>query len=153
MSVIKTKQELDNAIKQLRSNEVSNNFSELRANKESNNYDWLRSYTAGEDLIKNAVAKYNLQKYRGLSSSGSFEFSELAKQAADARKKAFMTKMSKLTNQPEETFAKSGRIDAGLVYIKWQFDENGNAYTSVDFRLTTDEVLQKLSENGLLENK
>lgn len=79
--------------------------------------------------------------------------SELAEQAADARKKAFMKKMSKLTNQPEETFAKSGRIDAGIVNIKWQFDEKGKAYTSVDFRLSTDEVLQKLSECGLLENK
>lgn len=79
--------------------------------------------------------------------------SELAKQAADARKKEFMQKMSKLTNRPEETFATSGRIDAGLVYIKWQFDEKGKAYTSVDFRISTDEVLQKLSENGLLGNK
>lgn len=79
--------------------------------------------------------------------------SELAEQAADARKKAFMEKMSELTNQPEETFAKSGRIDAGLVNIKWQFDEQGKAYTSVDFRLSTDEVLKKLSEKGLLENK
>ena len=80
MSVIKTKQELDNVINELRANEVSNKFSELRTNKESNNYDWLRSYTAGEDLIKNAVAKYNLQKYRELSSIGSFEYSELAEQ-------------------------------------------------------------------------
>lgn len=79
--------------------------------------------------------------------------SELAEQAADARKKEFMTKMSNLTKLPEETFAKSGRIDAGLVYIKWQFDEQGKAYTSVDFRISTDEVLKKLSENGLLENK
>lgn len=79
--------------------------------------------------------------------------SELAEQAADARKKEFMQKMSKLTNLPEETFAKSGRIDAGLVYIKWQFDEQGKAYTSVDFRVSTDEVLQKLSECGLLGNK
>ena len=79
--------------------------------------------------------------------------SELAKQAADARKKAFMQKISKLTNLPEETFAKNGRINAGIVNIKWEFDEQGKAYTSVDFRLTTDEVLQKLSENGLLENK
>ena len=79
--------------------------------------------------------------------------SELAEQAADARKKAFMTKMSKLTNLPEETFAKSGRVDAGLVYIKWQFDEQGKACTSVDWRLSSDEVLQKLSECGLLENK
>lgn len=79
--------------------------------------------------------------------------SEFAEQAAEQRKKAFMEKMSKLTNQPEETFAKSGRINAGIVWIKWQFDEQGNAYTSVDWRLSTDEVLQKLSENGLLENK
>lgn len=79
--------------------------------------------------------------------------SELAEQAAEARKREFMTKMSKLTNLPEETFAKSGRVDAGIVYIKWQFDEQGKAYTSVDFRLSTDEVLQKLSECGLLENK
>lgn len=79
--------------------------------------------------------------------------SELAEQAADARKKEFMEKMSKLTNQPEETFAKSGRIDAGIVNIKWQFDEKGKAYTSVDFRISTDEVLKKLSECGLLENK
>ena len=71
MSVIKTKQELDSVI------------SELRANTESNNYDWLKSYTAGEDLIKNAVDRYNLQKYREyreLSSIGSFEYSELAEQ-------------------------------------------------------------------------
>ena len=87
MSVIKTKQELDSVISELRANEVSNKFSELRTNKESNNYDWLRFYTAGEDLIKNAVAKYNLQKYRELSLSRSFEFSELAEQAADATKK------------------------------------------------------------------
>lgn len=79
--------------------------------------------------------------------------SELAEQAAEQRKREFMTKMSKLTNRPEETFATSGRIAAGLVNIKWQFDEQGKAYTSVDFRLSTDEVLQKLSENGLLENK
>lgn len=79
--------------------------------------------------------------------------SELAEQAAEQRKREFMQKMSKLTNQPEETFAKSGRIDAGIVYIKWEFDEKGKAYTSVEFRISTDEVLQKLSENGLLENK
>ena len=79
--------------------------------------------------------------------------SELAKQAAEQRKKAFMEKMSKLTNQPEETFAKSGRVDAGLVNIKWQFDEQGKAYTSVDWRVSSDEVLKKLSECGLLENK
>ena len=79
--------------------------------------------------------------------------SELAEQAADARKKAFMTKMSKLTNLPEETFAKSGRINAGIVWIKWEFDEQGKAYTSVDWRVSTDEVLKKLSEKGLLENK
>ena len=79
--------------------------------------------------------------------------SELAAKAADARKKEFMTKMSNLTNLPEETFAKSGRVDAGLVYIKWQFDEQGKAYTSIDWRVSTDEVLKKLSENGLLENK
>lgn len=79
--------------------------------------------------------------------------SELAEQAADVRKREFMAKMSKLTNRPEETFATSGRINAGIVNIKWQFDENGKAYTSVDWRLSTDEVLQKLSENGLLENK
>ena len=79
--------------------------------------------------------------------------SELAEQAADARKKAFMKRMSELTKRPEETFATSGRIDAGIVWIKWQFDENGNAYTSVDWRVSTDEVLQKLSESGLLENK
>lgn len=79
--------------------------------------------------------------------------SAIAAKAAEQRKKAFMQKMSKLTNRPEETFAKSGRIDAGLVYIKWQFDENGKAYTSVDFRVSTDEVLKKLSECGLLENK
>ena len=79
--------------------------------------------------------------------------SELAEQAAEQRKREFMAKMSKLTNRPEETFAKSGRVDAGLVNIKWQFDEQGKAYTSVDWRVSTDEVLQKLSENGLLENK
>ena len=79
--------------------------------------------------------------------------SAIAEKAADARKKAFMQRMSKLTNRPEETFAKSGRINAGIVNIKWQFDEQGKAYTSVDFRISTDEVLQKLSENGLLENK
>ena len=79
--------------------------------------------------------------------------SAIAEKAAEQRKREFMTKMSKLTNQPEETFAKSGRINAGIVYIKWQFDENGKAYTSIDWRVSTDEVLQKLSENGLLENK
>ena len=79
--------------------------------------------------------------------------SELAEQAAEQRKKAFMTKMSKLTNLPEETFAKGGRINAGIVYIKWQFDEQGKAYTYIDWRVSTDEVLQKLSECGLLENK
>lgn len=79
--------------------------------------------------------------------------SELAEQAAEQRKKAFMKKMSKLTNRPEETFATSGRINAGIVWIKWDFDEEGKAYTSVDWRVSTDEVLQKLSECGLLENK
>ena len=79
--------------------------------------------------------------------------SAIAAKAAEQRKKEFMTKMSKLTNQPEETFAKGGRINAGLVNIKWEYDEQGTGYTSVDWRLSTDEVLQKLSENGLLENK
>lgn len=79
--------------------------------------------------------------------------SAIAAKAADARKREFMQKMSKLTNRPEETFAKSGRINAGIVNIKWQFDEQGKAYTSVDFRISTDEVLKKLSECGLLENK
>lgn len=79
--------------------------------------------------------------------------SELAEQAAEARKKEFMQKMSKLTKRPEETFATSGRINAGIVNIKWEFDEQGKAYTSIDFRLSTDEVLQKLSECGLLGNK
>lgn len=79
--------------------------------------------------------------------------SAIAAKAAEARKKEFMQKMSELTNRPEETFATSGRINAGIVNIKWQFDEQGRAYTSVDFRLSTDEVLKKLSENGLLENK
>lgn len=79
--------------------------------------------------------------------------SELAEQAAEQRKREFMQKMSKLTKRPEETFAKSGSINAGIVNIKWQFDEQGKAYTSVDWRVSSDEVLQKLSENGLLENK
>ena len=79
--------------------------------------------------------------------------SAIAAKAAEARKREFMQRMSKLTNRPEETFATSGRIAAGIVNIKWQFDEQGNAYTSVDFRLSTDEVLEKLSESGLLENK
>ena len=79
--------------------------------------------------------------------------SAIAEKAAEQRKKAFMEKMSKLTNRPEETFATSGSINAGIVNIKWQFDEQGKAYTSVDFRVSTDEVLQKLSECGLLENK
>ena len=79
--------------------------------------------------------------------------SELAEQAAEARKKAFMTKMSKLTNLPEETFAKNGRINAGIVWIKWEFDEQGTGYTSIDWRVSSDEVLKKLSENGLLGNK
>lgn len=79
--------------------------------------------------------------------------SAIAEQAAEARKRGFMRRMSKLTNRPEETFATSGRINAGIVWIKWDFDEEGKAYTSVDFRVSTDEVLQKLSENGLLENK
>lgn len=79
--------------------------------------------------------------------------SELAAQAAEQRKREFMQKMSKLTNRPEETFATSGRINAGIVNIKWQYDEQGKAYTSVDWRLSSDEVLKKLSENGLLENK
>ena len=79
--------------------------------------------------------------------------SAIAEKAAEARKRGFMKRMSQLTNRPEETFAKSGRIDAGIVNIKWEFDEEGKAYTSVDWRLSTDEVLQKLSECGLLENK
>ena len=79
--------------------------------------------------------------------------SAIVAKAVEARKKAFMTKMSNLTNLPEETFAKSGRINAGIVWIKWEFDEQGKAYTSVDWRLSTDEVLKKLSEKGLLENK
>ena len=79
--------------------------------------------------------------------------SELAEQAAEQRKREFMKRMSKLTNLPEETFAKNGRINAGIVSIKWQFDEQGKAYTSVDWSISTDEVLQKLSENGLLGNK
>ena len=79
--------------------------------------------------------------------------SAIAAKAAEQRKREFMQKMSKLTNLPEETFAKNGRINAGIVNIKWQFDEQGKAYTSVDWRLSTDEVLKKLSECGLLENK
>ena len=79
--------------------------------------------------------------------------SAIAAKAAEAKKREFMQKMSKLTNRPEETFATSGRIDAGIVWIKWEFDKEGNAYKSVEFRVSTDEVLKKLSESGLLENK
>ena len=79
--------------------------------------------------------------------------SAIAAKAAETRKREFMQKMSKLTNLPEETFAKGGRINAGIVWIKWEFDEQGKAYTSIDWRVSTDEVLQKLSENGLLGNK
>ena len=79
--------------------------------------------------------------------------SAIAEKAADARKREFMKRMSKLTNLPEETFAKSGRVDAGIIYIKWQYDEQGKAYTSIDWRVSSDVVLQKLSENGLLGNK
>lgn len=79
--------------------------------------------------------------------------SAIAAKAAEQRKREFMTKMSKLTNRPEETFANGGSINAGIVNIKWQFDEQGKAYTSVDWRVSSDEVLKKLSENGLLENK
>ena len=244
MKVITTIQELDNGIKQLREEAVNNDF------------DLFEMYLEGEQLIKDAIKKYDLRSVynwqepnyqwqeaeldvKGLKLSGSatfgyiavikgqknnvdnsiaiesihkvvkykdyllrpfrffsektfhFEFLEtpikitvrtkkpnkvsvltdkkadawvaalledikqsaIAACAAEARKRGFMTKMSKLTKRPEETFAKSGRIDAGIVNIKWQFDENGKAYTSVDFRISTDEVLQKLSENGLLENK
>lgn len=123
MSVIKTKKdELDNVIRELRANEVRN-FSELRENQESNNYDWLRFYTAGEDLIKNAVAKYNLQKYRELSSSGSFEFSELAKQAAKQRKKEELAKVQRLRD------GKCNYIDAnGKIISDTWFDWIGDFY-------------------------
>ena len=79
--------------------------------------------------------------------------SAISAKAAEARKRGFMKRMSNLTKLPKETFAKSGRINAGIVNIKWEFDEEGKAYTSVDWRVSTDEVLQKLSECGLLENK
>ena len=79
--------------------------------------------------------------------------SAIAEQAAEARKRGFMKRISNLTNLPEETFAKRGRINAGIVSIKWEYDEQGKAYTSVDWRVSSDVVLQKLSENGLLENK
>ncbi len=244
MKVITTTQELDNAINELRENAVYNDFG------------LFEMYLQGEQLIKEAIKKYNLRSVynwqepnyqwqeaeldvKGLKLSGSatfeyiavikgqknnvdnslaiesihkvvkykdyllrplkfssektyhFEFLEnpikitvrtkkpnkvsvltdkkadawvaalledikqsaIAAKAAEQRKKAFMEKMSKLTNQPEETFAKSGRIAAGIVWIKWDFDEEGKAYTSVDWRVSSDEVLQKLSENGLLENK
>ena len=244
MKVITSIQELDNAIKELRENAVYNDF------------ELFEMYLEGEQLIKDAIKKYDLRSVynwqepnyqwqeaeldiKGLKLSGSatfeyiavikgqknnvdnsiaiesihklvkykdyllrpfkyssdktyhFEFLEnpikitvrtnkpnkvsvltdkkadawvsalledikqsaMAAKAAEARKKAFMKKMSKLTNRPEETFATSGRINAGIVNIKWQFDEQGKAYTSVDWRLSTDEVLQKLSECGLLENK
>ena len=110
MSVIKTKQELDNVINELRANEVSNKFSELRTNKESNNYDWLRFYTAGEDLIKNAVDKYNLQKYRELSSSGSFEYSKLAEQAADATKKEELTRVQRVSDRKFNLITENGKL-------------------------------------------
>ena len=110
MSVIKTKQELDSVINKLRANEVSNKFSELRTNKESNNYDWLRFYTAGEDLIKNAVAKYNLQKYRELSLFRSFEFSELAEQAADATKKEEFTRVQRVSDRKYNLITANGKI-------------------------------------------
>ena len=244
MKVITTTQELDNAIIELRENAVYNDF------------DLFEMYLEGEQLIKEAIKKYNLKSVynwqepnyqwqeaendvKGLKLSGTAEFvyfavikgqknnvdnsiaiesihkvvkykdyllrpfryysdktyhftflqdpikitvrtpkpnkvsvltdkkadawvaalledikqSAIAAKAAEQRKREFMEKMSKLTNRPEETFATSGRIDAGIVWIKWDFDEQGKAYTSVDFRLSTDEVLQKLSECGLLENK
>ena len=244
MKVFTTISELDNAIKELRENAVYNDF------------DLFEIYLEGEQLIKEAIAKYNLKSVynwqesnyqwqeaeydvQGLKLSGSAKFeyialikgqknnvdnslaiesiikvvkykdyllrpfknysgksflfafletpikitvrtkkpnkvsvltdkkadawvsalledikqSAIAAKAAEQRKREFMAKMSKLTNRPEETFATSGRINAGIVNIKWQFDEQGKAYTSVDFRVSTDEVLQKLSECGLLENK
>lgn len=244
MKVFTTTQELDNAINELRENAVYNDF------------DLFEMYLEGEQLIKEAIQKYNLKSVynwqepnyqwqeaendvRGLKLSGTavFEYiavikgqknnvdnslaiesiqkvvkykdyllqplktysdktfrfafletpikitvrtkkpnkvsvltdkkaaawvdalledikqSAIAAKAADDRKKKFMQKMNKLTNRPEETFATSGRIDAGILWIKWEFDEEGKAYTSVDWRVSTDEVLKKLSENGLLENK
>ena len=110
MSVIKTKQELDSVINKLRANEVSNEFSELRTNKESNNYDWLRSYTAGEDLIKNAVDKYNSQKYRELSSIGSFENSELTEQAAKQRKKEKLAIVQRVSDGKYNLINKQGKL-------------------------------------------
>ena len=79
--------------------------------------------------------------------------SELHQTEIDCKKKQFMKKMSQITKRPEDTFEKSGRLDAGVLSIEWDFDDDGNPYTTIDLnhRFSTDKLLEKLAKCGLLD--
>ena len=83
-----------------------------------------------------------------------------AQKAADDRKAAFMERMAKLTKKPASTFEKNGSLYLGMFLIKWEYCQDGRAYTKIEINpcsknekgeyMNDTERLSVLADCGLL---
>ena len=55
-----------------------------------------------------------------------------AQKAADERKAAFLQRMAKLTKKPVSTFEHGGSLYLGMFLIKWEYCQDGRAYTKIE---------------------
>ena len=112
--------------------ELDNAIKELRENAESKTY--FRLYLVGENTIRQAVAKYNLiiRYWQGLN--GLFR-------DADNEVQGLSLSSSSAPLEFVHVAIIEGLTDSNCVFV------------DKIFKYSTDEVLQKLSECGLLENK
>ena len=83
-----------------------------------------------------------------------------AQKAADDRKAAFMERMAKLTKKPASTFEKNGSLYLGMFLVKWEYCQDGRAYTRIEINpcsknekgeyMNDTERLSVLADCGLL---
>ena len=83
-----------------------------------------------------------------------------AKKAADDRRAAFMERMAKLTKKPASTFEHGGSLYLGMFLIKWEYCQDGRAYTRIEINpcsknekgeyMNDTERLSVLADCGLL---
>ena len=83
-----------------------------------------------------------------------------AQKAADDRKAAFMERMAKLTKKPASTFEKGGSLYLGMFLVKWEYCQDGRAYTRIEINpcsknekgeyMNDTERLSVLADCGLL---
>lgn len=83
-----------------------------------------------------------------------------AQRAADDRKAAFMERMAKLTKKPASTFEHGGSLHLGMFLVKWEYCQNGRAYTRIEIDpcsknekgefMSSEERLSILADCGLL---